>query len=281
MTSSELTRPDRLNGFCTVAAGLCLALVLLASGPGLTALEVIGGVPLVLIFPGWALHFAIDPNSGLFRGVQRLLWWIALSVAIVIVGGLLLNEVASLNRVAWLSYLAGWIVLGALVGWARLGSLRRSPAQEGDRGSADSVERDDALNPSRGRLSLASVGLLVLAVALGVGALALSQESVTSSAPSFLELWILPGSGAHSSSDQATVGVRNNSSKEMDIIVRVQGLAAGVTRVTHVSLVPEQTWTGRYLRETGLPVSATVRSASDPGKVVREVYLAAVPAHPT
>jgi len=123
-------------------------------------------------------------------------------------------------------------------------------------------------------ISLRSTLLLVLALGLVVGSIALSQNSVTSSNPHFIELWMVPQPvAAGANAKAAEVGVQNTQTSDVDVIVRVsEGSRVVFTKdLTH--LAPGQSWTHSFEREVSQKLSATVRYAAQPTKVVRNVYL--------
>jgi hypothetical protein len=62
-------------------------------------------IVLVLLAPGIVLMMVIDPDRSLLRFETTFFWGLFGSFAIVILGGLLLNAVASLDRLTWLIYL--------------------------------------------------------------------------------------------------------------------------------------------------------------------------------
>ena len=264
-----MARENRANLWLSIAAVACFAL---AAASSVTALDVVGGVPLVLVLPGWATLFAVDPDETVLGADNRWLWRVALSIGCAVLGGILLDQIAGLDRDGWLSYFGVWIALGAGIGWLRTASqwnrgasVRISPTN----GMAESAQQSRATR----RISPTSIGLLLLAACLCVGSLAFSQRSVTSSAPSVLELWVVPGGGRHS--DQATVGLRNDSAKDVKLVVRVAGSTqTGNEAIMEVTLKPQGTWASTYERRTGTSLQASVSYAGDPATLVRRVFLA-------
>jgi hypothetical protein len=126
----------------------------------------------------------------------------------------------------------------------------------------------------RWSISFRSVLLLCLALGLVVGAVALSQNSVTANNPNFIELWIVPqplASGAYAT--VAQVGVQNTRTSDIDIIVRVSEGSHVVLSENLPQLAPGKSWTHSFERNVSQKLVATVSYASQPTKVVRNVYL--------
>ena len=119
----------------TVAAALVTGLIG-GGGPGIAWLRVLAGVPLVLVLPGYALTaFCLPGRSP--RGFSPLLWrglWtVGLSLAVAVLGGLVLNLTpAGLTRVSWAILLAGVTILAlAVTAWLRTSSPRTGSPRTG------------------------------------------------------------------------------------------------------------------------------------------------------
>jgi hypothetical protein len=128
--------------------------------------------------------------------------------------------------------------------------------------------------PHKWSISISSVLLLCLAVGLVVGSIALSQNSVTTNNPNFIELSIVPqpiAEGAYAKA--AEVGVQNTRTSDIDIIVQVSEGSHVMLRENIPRLAPGQIWTHSFARDASQRLAATVSYASQPTKVVRNVYL--------
>jgi hypothetical protein len=115
---------------------------------------------------------------------------------------------------------------------------------------------------------------LCVAIALVVGAVALSQHSVTTSNPKFIELWMTPtplkaGASAH----VAQLGVDNLAGVDIVIIVRLDEGGQRVVDTWYVSLLAGQVWDRSVSRQGTEELVATVSYASRPTKIVRYVDL--------
>ncbi len=119
----------------TVAAALVTGLIA-GGGPGIAWLRVLAGVPLVLVLPGYALTaFGLPARSprGFSPVLWRGLWRVGLSLAVAVLGGLVLNLTpAGLTRVSWAILLAGVTILAlAVTAWLRNSSPRHSSPRSG------------------------------------------------------------------------------------------------------------------------------------------------------
>jgi hypothetical protein len=123
-------------------------------------------------------------------------------------------------------------------------------------------------------LSLRSIALLVLALGLVVGSIALSQNSVTSNNPKFIQLWMLPQPiAAGANAGAAQVGVQNTQTSDVDLIVRITEGSHVILSKSLPHLAPGDSWTQSVERSASEKLVATVSYASQPTKVVRHVYL--------
>jgi hypothetical protein len=181
----------------TVAAALVTGLIG-GGGPAIAWLRVLAGVPLVLVLPGYALTaFALPARSPRrFSPVLwRCLWTVGLSLAVAVLGGLVLNLFpAGLTRVSWTILLAA-VTLIALAAAARLptGPVRAAPAR-----------RPAWTRPAWTRPAWVAAGYTLTAVALAGTAAGLAVASGGwQHSPPFAQLWLVPGTS------KATLGVRS------------------------------------------------------------------------
>jgi Protein of unknown function (DUF1616) len=209
----------------TIAAGLTIgaAAVLLpielaaAAGPVWAVMQVVAGLPLVLVLPGYALSTLLLPAaSGRPRFINPLLWrgmWaVGLSLAVTALGGLALNLTpAGLTRASWTIALAVLVLL-ALAASATLRARRarsRSlspataplhPAQAPGRPTA-AAARTRA--PALATASCALAALLLAGAAIWLAA---SGTAGPRRISDFAQLWLVP---AQSATGKATLGLRS------------------------------------------------------------------------
>jgi hypothetical protein len=146
----------------------------------------------------------------------------------------------------------------------------------------EGADRDGSEHSSRsigsyfrnGPIAFRSVLLMCLAVGLVVGAIALSQNSVTANDPNFIQLWMVPqplAEGANATAAQ--VGVQNTRTTSIDIVVHVSEGSHLIFSKSLPNLAPGDTWTRSFDRAVSQKLVATVSYASQPTKIVRNVYL--------
>jgi hypothetical protein len=250
-----------------------------------TAIATVGAIPLLLFIPGFALVNAVDPDCTVLSGGRRVMWSVVTSITLVVVGGLILNEVASLNRTSWSILIV--LFVAVCTGASRIRDKHRNlglsdsedleaiargndPATLGTRVVPGPNEKRIARRPIPLRCAL----LLAAAVGLVVGAVALSQNSVTASNPKFVELWMVPSPLAEgASAHRAQLGVENLVGMKVNIVVRLyEGKHRLVSRWP-VTLTAGSIWSRSVARQSTESLVATICYTSDPTRVVRYVDL--------
>jgi Protein of unknown function (DUF1616) len=93
------------------------------------ALIATGSLPLALFLPGYSLISAIDPSRSDFERMSVIVWAVVLSMAILVMGGLVLNVTSSLDRNSWAIYLAVvssvFFVVACIRGFVRQRNVER------------------------------------------------------------------------------------------------------------------------------------------------------------
>lgn len=167
-------------------------------------------LPLVLILPGYALISALFARQA-FGLVERLVMSLAVSLIIVILGGLVLNLTPSgLRPGPWTVLLGGITLAASLVALLRRQGQGAPPQQAGNNHIG---------------LSLRQGLLLALAVIIVGGALAISIIGAEQQPyPGFTQLWILPAQGANAK-NSVLLGVRNMEKTAMSyrLVVNIGG----------------------------------------------------------
>jgi hypothetical protein len=104
----------------------CVAVVCLfvVSVYHLTIFTTAAAAPLLFYLPGATLVDAIDPTETLTSGLERVLWGFAASVVVLILLGLVLNEVLALDRTTWIASSFGITAISLVFAWVRSETLR-------------------------------------------------------------------------------------------------------------------------------------------------------------
>ena len=235
----------------TAAALLCAVLALLIP---VTGIALVFAAPLVLILPGYAITAAAFARRGL-AWPQFLLLSVALSLATLVLGSLLLNYLGGIHPLSW-AVLLVLLVFGA----CRIAAARRGEAETGPR-----WPRQRARGPQLA-MSLGAVAMTVVALVLG------SSVRPAEDALGYTQLWILPEAGSGES--EAQVGVRSEQQASVDFDLRVRiGADRLVRRSFH--LAPGETRLVKLRAPPGsigkLPVVVTLLRHNRPTKVYRRV----------
>lgn len=199
--------------------------------------------PLVLFLPGYALCAGLFTRDAIEPG-ERLVYSVAASAALAVLGGILVQTATGLDRGVWAVLLAAITLSLTLVAYRR---------------------RDEAPRPERGPLARPlhlGFGLLALAIALGIAAWSVSIASSGArdeqGRASFTSLWILPaGSGA------VTVGVSSHQSGDASYRLRVSD-GVGTLRELELTLAPGET------REQVVRTPASAGSGPVEAELLRE-----------
>lgn len=209
-------------------------------------------LPLVFLLPGYALMSALFPGRE-FGMVERLLFSLGLSLACVILGGLLLNLTPWGLRAGSWALLLGSITLGACM----VTLLRRR---------RQGISPPGWLRPGRIGLNVRQGLLLGLAVLIVCGAVAVSIIGAERQPyPGFTQLWVLPVSGANSQ-NEVRLGVKNMESAAMEyrLVVNVDGRVVKVWPA--IALNQNSTWQATL----ALPQSGHTGTAKVEANLYRE-----------
>jgi uncharacterized membrane protein len=244
----------RDHGDLRLAAAAALLCALLALLIPVDGIALVFALPLTLILPGYAITAAAFARRRL-AWPQLLLLSIALSLAVLVLGSLLLNYVGGIHPLSW-AILLVLVVLAA----CRAAALRRGKAGVG---------------PSwpRPRLRGLEIAMVLGGVAAAVVAIVLSSSTVpVGDAIGYTQLWALPEAG--SDGHEVQVGVRSQEQATTDFDLRVRigpealvrrsfRLAPGETRLIKLRAPPGS--------EGTLPVIATLLRHNRPFSVYRRV----------
>ncbi len=206
---------------------------------GWRAIWIIVAVPLVLVLPGVALTAAAFPRGVLSRA-EQLLFALGLSLALVVLTGLALNETPwGLRSVSWVATLVSIIGIAGLVAWLRRRRAIAAPvsAMEG--------------------LSVTQAAICGLAVIMVMGAAAITvtgaQKEMTTG---FTQLWLLPADDATT----MNIGMTNREPAAATSY-RLEFQADGrVISVWDVRLASGATWTDAVVLPADIPDTATIEA---------------------
>jgi Protein of unknown function (DUF1616) len=230
---------------------LCAIVALVLPWP---AISLVFAAPLALFAPGYAIVAAAFARRRL-DPAQLLVLSLALSLAVLALGGLVLNYLGGIHGFSW-----AILLLLVVAGCCRTAALRRDRPPEGLRLRPP--------KPGGARLGLALTGLAAVATALVLASATLPAKS----AVGYTELWIVPA--AESESSEAMVGVKSEEQQttEYDLGVRI---GKQLVKRSFVLTPGEETTVrvGPPLAPASptVPVVATLLLDSDPSYVYRRV----------
>lgn len=249
---------DLLGALALAAAGLAAALI-----PLPTWLRVLLLAPLVLAVSGYAVLAALFVEKKL-SPPERAVYAVGLSIAVAVLGGIVVQSAIGLDRTAWAVLTAAVTAAAALLAEWRRG---KHPAAALNA----NVRRAGPRLPLPGLLSVLSIAaaVAVAAVAIAISSAGARREAA---AYQFTALWVQPTARATGAGQAVAIGVDNHQGAvERYRLVAKQGKAT----MTNRQLV--LTDAGRYrLRLPVDPISAAdpvVVSLERNGEIFRHVYL--------
>ena len=213
--------------FAVVAITIVAAVLALLVPPDIVLIRILT-LPLVLVLPGYALTSAAFPERA--RGVpERLVFSLGLSMAVVILGGLLLDLTPFGLRASSWAVLLSSVTLGA--------------------SAVALVRRRGQSMPAPGWLRAGNFGftfrqglLLCLAALIVCGAVAVSIIGAERQPRTgFTQLWILSAGGANAES-AVRLGVSNMESAAMEYHLAVNINGKIVKEWSSIDLSPNEQW---------------------------------------
>ncbi len=230
---------------------LCAIVALVLPWP---AISLVFAAPLALFAPGYAIVAAAFARRQL-DPARLLVLSLALSLAVLALGGLVLNYLGGIHGFSW-----AVLLLLVVLGCCRSAALRRDRPPESLRLRLP--------KPGVPKLGLALGGLAAVAAALVLASTTLPAKS----AVGYTELWIVPA--AESEGSEALVGVKSEEQQttEYDLGVRI---GKQLVKRSFVLTPGEETTVrvGPPLAPASptVPVVATLLLDSDPSYVYRRV----------
>jgi uncharacterized membrane protein len=245
-----------------------IAMVLVLLDVQQPVLRTLFTLPLAFYFPGYALVAALFPRQSLFVA-SRLLFALALSIALIGVGGLVLQVTQiGLFSEAWVILLGVVTLLGCLVAL-----FRRAPSTTEQRQSLD--------------LNVVHLLMFGAAAVLVMVAFNMAQEGARQQPrPGFTQLWMLPSEQGASevtasqvTASQVMLGIRNDEGQALTyrLVIEVGGQNVGEWQ--SVPLAPGEVWeTAALIPLTpggDEPIEALLYRSDAPDAVYRSVILTA------
>jgi uncharacterized membrane protein len=229
---------------------LVIVIVSLVSVP----LAIFGGGPVslalglifALFFPGYTLLAALFPKRGDLDGVQRLALSFGLSIAVVILMGLILNFTPwGISLYPVLVSLLAFIIVTAGVAWYR---RRRLPQKE--RFEFRFRPWLSQLLTAKNRGDKVLLVLLVVAIIGAIGTL-IYVAHMPETGQRFTEFYILgpegkaenyPGTLALGEEAKVTIGIVNHEKEMTDYTIRITIDGEKVREVGPITLADEEKW---------------------------------------
>jgi uncharacterized membrane protein len=240
-----------------LVSALAIAALVVALLPVATWLSAVLLLPLVLFLPGYALAASFFAPRTVGR-IERAIYAVALSIAVVAVGGLLIQLVLGLSRDPWVVFLA-MVTLGAAL-WAH----RKHPVEPLVRPAGISPVLPVAI------LAFALAGVIAgLAIASAGSGLREAQAKIR-----FTDFWLVPAGADSLAPGEETLEVGLHSHEGRPVRFGLQISSAGQILLSRsLSLRAGETWEHTLAvteASPGVPVIATL---SREGKGYRRLDL--------
>jgi uncharacterized membrane protein len=209
-------------GACVAATILCLGIASWGPSP---LLNLAAAAPLVFYLPGWSVLRALraEPEDWLGSVVLR----VTLSLAIVLIAGLLLHLPGWITKQGWLAALGATIAVGCV-----------TSAASGSRAASAS----DRIRSRLSRASFRPMGMVMMAAAIALAGAAIMLSIVLALRHHefyYTQLWILPKKDAP---DRVVVGLHNAEAGDESYAVELLVDRHLVESWSNVLLKPGETW---------------------------------------
>jgi len=221
-------------------------------------------LPLVFVLPGYALTSALFPGQAL-ELPKRLVFSLGLSLAMVVLGGFLLNLTPTGLQASTWALLLGGITLAACVVTFIRRRRQGIPVAEWQGGWSPGFSLRQGL--------LLGMAALIVCGAFAVSIIGAEQQPH----PGFTELWILPAGGANAK-NAVSLGVSNMESAMMEYRLAVKVDGKVVKEWLSIDLNPNEKWNVTLqlpqLNLSGaIKVEADLYRANAPASIYRYVVL--------
>lgn len=228
-----------------LVSALAIAALVVALLPVATWLSAALLLPLVLFLPGYALAAVFFPPRTVGR-IERAIYAIAISIAVVAVGGLLIQLILGLSRDPWVVFLV-MVTLGATL-WAH----RRHPVEPLVWPAGVSPVLPVAI------IAFTVAGVIAgLAIASAGNGLREAQAKIR-----FTDFWLVPAGAVSPASGEETVeiGLHSHEGRPVRFVLRLSR-AGQVLLGRSLSLRAGETWERSFAvteAPRGVPVIATL-----------------------
>jgi uncharacterized membrane protein len=221
-------------GDLAVVIALALVAFLVALTPITGPVRTAALLPLVLILPGYALGAALFMPAEISREL-RIVLSVPFSVAVSVLGGVMVQLVIGLDRPVWAGLLASATVLAAVV------ALRRRDGMPADGGSS---------SLRLPRLTVAWLLAMLGAIAVAGWAIAIATDGVhrQQDRARFSSLWLVPEDPSAPTGQPVRIGVSNQEGRAVAYRLTVRQGARTVAQWP-LRLEPAEEW------EATLPAS--------------------------
>jgi uncharacterized membrane protein len=251
-----------------LAAVLTVAALSLLPDSNIVARTVVA-LPLAVLLPGYAVTTAAFSHDALGT-TERIALSLGLSLALGVVGGVVLNWTPwGLRAGSWIVLLGG-ITVGACF-YALAHPRAASPVDEGQAGVVARRALPSFGGGSPARLVRDGV-LLALAAGITVAAGWVAIDGARVRREGFSQLWMLPLEGDRS----VQVGLRSEELASTEYTLRLVADGSAVLRTERLRLEPGDRWEATVPMTASGPVSqveAQLYRADDPTRPYRRVLL--------
>ncbi|HXZ04113.1 MAG TPA: DUF1616 domain-containing protein [Ktedonobacteraceae bacterium] len=214
-------------------------------------------LPLAFVLPGYAMMRALFRGKQ-FGNAEYITFSLGLSLAIVILSGLVLNSTPyGLQERSW-AVILGSITLGA----SAVAILRQM--RQGEASRWRSGFKDIHLTFRQGLLL--GIAALIFGGAFAVTIIGAQQQPQSG----FTQLWMLPASSTTKGKGAVRLGLSNKESKPMQYSLAVDFNGKVVKVWPAIDLSPNQQWEVTLV----LPQSLPANSATPPAKIDATLYRA-------
>ncbi len=255
-----------------VCAGMCLALLSLVDLP---AVRMLLSLPLLLVFPGYAVVAALFVRGDEVRMLDRAILAVGLSLAVTPVAGLLvLWRGGAMDRVSTLAGVGAVMMGGTLVAAIRRRRAGVSRVTDCTPTGETRVRWPATMGPA--------TGIAVATLLLGLGLWA-TQSAQTRRTEAYTEFYVRPPTSqvldgfplpVTRAAGEVVVGVANREGRPMRYTVHVRLDGEVVVRLTGIALDSEQTWERRVrvplARPPGLVQAVVQLYTTETGAPYRE-----------
>ena len=220
---------DLVLALGVAVANVAWAMLAASTGPASPSLIGIAlALPLVFLVPGYTITETLFPNRAL-EPVQRLVFTLALSIAVAIFGGFVLDQFpAGLRLLPWTIWLGALTTIFTLLAYLRRQRQRRQ---------APPREQPQSMRVPFSTFVLFGMAALVIVLSVLYSVAGAQQRPH----PGFTNLWIVPAT-QNGNTCAVSIGVQSFELAPTTYRVVVTGNKDQLANWTPIALVPNQQW---------------------------------------